>query len=561
MDHLGKLVLLRPDGQEEEFVLAKSSIILGRATISDIVLADARVSRAHARLECRDDGCTLIDLGSANGIRVNGQQVERAVLAPGDVVELGDSVLRFEVEGPEIEPDTTPINSEAELEATLAQTFVPMTLTNTQMPRLVVHTPTKTWEVPLNQEALVIGRQAGNDLILDEANVSRRHARLERVGESFRLHDLDSTNGTWLGPQRIETHTLQDGETIRIGQAQLVFKSGFEAEHLTLVEEARPGEKFVRQPVVFVPGMMGSELWRGSERVWPNVKMMFTHPDICRFEPDDALEPGGIVGEVVVVPNLVKQQRYSRLGDHLEEALGYEREKNLLEFAYDWRQDNRLSAQRLAQAIDRWPVTPPITLIAHSLGCLVSRYYVERLGGKHKVGRLILLGGPHYGYPKAISHLLSGPDLLPFGLLGDRLRQVISTFPSIYQILPTSTYVVDQTGQAIDLFSDETWLPENQRPLLRNAAAFRRELGAQSSVPTVSIFGYGLKTIIGIQVQHNQAGQWQKINLDLKEVGDADVPEASAVLSGSEIHPIHQHHGSLYIDNDVKMRLKLELTR
>jgi hypothetical protein len=37
--------------------------------------------------------------------------------------------------------------------------------------------------------------------------------------------------------------------------------------------------------------------------------------------------------------------------------------------------------------------------------------------------------------------------------------------------------------------------------------------------------------------------------------------QSSAVLPGSEIHPVQQNHGTLYVDNDVKMRLKLELTR
>jgi len=39
------------------------------------------------------------------------------------------------------------------------------------------------------------------------------------------------------------------------------------------------------------------------------------------------------------------------------------------------------------------------------------------------------------------------------------------------------------------------------------------------------------------------------------------VPERSAVLDGTEIHPVQQYHGSLFVDNDVKMRLKLELSR
>ena len=42
--------------------------------------------------------------------------------------------------------------------------------------------------------------------------------------------------------------------------------------------------------------------------------------------------------------------------------------------------------------------------------------------------------------------------------------------------------------------------------------------------------------------------------------GDGMIPEMSAVLPGAEIHPVHQHHGSLYVDNDVRMRLKIELT-
>jgi pimeloyl-ACP methyl ester carboxylesterase len=440
-----------------------------------------------------------------------------------------------------------------------------MTLTNTSIPRLAIHTPNRTWEVLLNQETLSIGRHAGNDLMLDGGNVSRHHARIEQTGAGFRLRDLGSTNGTWLGSQRIDERLLRAGDTVRIGNARLVFKGGFELADLTFIEGQRaladPARAGSRPPVVFVPGMMGSELWRGSERIWPNVKALFTQPEIYCLGENDGIEARGLVGEVVLIPNFVKQQHYNRLGDYLEEALGYERGKDLLEFGYDCRQDNRLSAQRLAAAIDQWPVAGPITLIAHSLGCIVSRYYVERLGGKHKVGRLILLGGPHAGYPRAISHLLVGLDLLPFGLYGERLRKVIATFPSLYQILPTAFYVADQAGQPIDILSDASWVATEQRPLLHGAHRFRQELGTQTSVPTVSIFGYGLKTITGIQVQRTSSGTWEKVDFAHNDVGDTDVPTTSAVLAGSEIHPVQQHHGSLYVDNDVKMRLRLELTR
>jgi hypothetical protein len=157
--------------------------------------------------------------------------------------------------------------------------------------------------------------------------------------------------------------------------------------------------------------------------------------------------------------------------------------------------------------------------------------------------------------------LLFGPKLLPFGLLGERLREVISTFPSMYQLLPIYACAEDQKKQSIDLLFDETWLLEEQRPLLRTAREFRKELGTHCSVPSISIFGYGIKTVTRVKVKRNPQGRWQNVDFDLEESGDATVPEQSAIVEGSEIHPVQQDHGTLYVDRDVKKRLKVELTR
>ncbi len=151
-------------------------------------------------------------------------------------------------------------------------------------------------------------------------------------------------------------------------------------------------------------------------------------------------------------------------------------------------------------------------------------------------------------------------DFLPFGLLGDRLRDVVASFDSAYCLLPADTVVADQHGKSFGILDDETWLPEHLVPKLRNAREFRRELGTRSSVPTISIFGYGLDTLTQVHVQRDQDGRWSQFRT-VKESGDDTVPENSAILEGSEIHPVQQHHGALYVDNDVKMRLKLELMK
>lgn len=562
MQAFGKLILTRPGVPEQEFTLAKARVSIGRAATNDIVLRDPKASRLHARLECGDASCTLVDLSSTNKTDLNGVTVDRALLKPGDVIAVGDSYLHFETTPPRPELELTPIHSEVDLEAALAQSPLPVSLRATLTPRLVVRTRNRTIEAPLTQETLTIGRRADNDIRLADPKVSRHHTRVERRTGGFVIRDLGSGNGTWFGGERIEERTLQDGDTIQIGDAQLFFKSGMETEAFTLSEPLKPDAKGARPPVVIVPGLMGSELWRGSERLWPNVRRFFADPEKLRLPDPEGQSPEArcLVGEVVIVPNLIKFEQYDRLGDFLEEALGYERGKDLMEFAYDWRQDVRLSAKRLAEAIENWEVQGPVTIIAHSLGCLVSRYYVEHLDGKDKVRRLILLGGPHLGVPMAMTRLLFGQEFLPLGLLDERMRQVLASFPSMYQILPTYPCAVDQTGRAIKVLEDETWLPERYRHLLRSAREFRRELRTRSSVPAVSIFGYGLKTVTGAKLVRDAEGELQKVNFTSESAGDSSVPQKSAVLAGSEIHPVQQYHGALYVDNDVKMRLKLELT-
>ena len=434
-------------------------------------------------------------------------------------------------------------------------------LRDTTVPHLVLHLPDRTWEVQLTDDPITIGRGSRNDVRITDESVSKCHALVERRGAGYVIRDAGSRNGIWLGQVRVEEHQLSDGDVLSVGRAKLFFKGGFAPDDLTLLASPRIDGRPARRPVVFVPGLMGSELWLGSERLWPNPRLIISNVEVYALPGDPRIEARGILNDVVIVPNLIQLRQYSGLGDYLVSGLGYTRGKDLLEFGYDWRHDIRLAAQRLAEAIERWQVQAPITIIAHSLGTLVTRYYVERLGGKQFVERIILMGGPHYGTPAGLASILSGPGILPFGMGAEKMRDVLATFPSAYQILPTYACAVDQGGSRIDLLKEEWWLPERQRPLLRAARSFRRELGTTSSVPTVSIFGYGLKTKLRATFHRKAEGLWDKVDFVEDSAGDQSVPSGSAVLKDSEIHPVFQEHGSLYVDDSVRMRLKVELTR
>jgi pSer/pThr/pTyr-binding forkhead associated (FHA) protein len=557
----GKLILLNPNGPEQEFNLGKTSISLGRANTNDIILNDVRVSRSHARLEYGTRGITLLDLGSSNGTRLNGVRIERATLRPGDTVSLGSQQLKYKVEDPSEDVGLTKIDTQMQLDQTMNQEFLPVAINETSVPSLVVFTGEKTWRIDLNNlDQAMIGRDESCTIYIDSPKVSRRHAVVQQVSGTFILKDSDSTNGTWLGSHKVEHHILQDGDVFRIGPAQIIFKRGFQEQALTMADEQLTLPTG-RRTVVFVPGLMGSEFWLGNERVWPSIRTIFTNPEIFTYPSNVPLEPRNIVDEVVIVPNLIKQDQYNRLGDYLVEELNYTRGVDFFEFPYDWRQDVRTSAEQLSQLVASLPTTQPVIIIAHSLGTMVSRYYIECLGGHRRIERVILMGGPHKGAVKGLVSMLVAPEVLPFGIMGERLRQIVMTFPSSYQILPDYAVGTDQEGKLINFLEDPGWLEKKYLPLLQLGKEFRSELKASASIPSVSVFGYGIKTISNISVVRDTNGKLLDVDYLTGNIGDGSVLEQSAFLTGSEIHPVHQHHGSLFIDNDVKMRLKLELTR
>jgi pSer/pThr/pTyr-binding forkhead associated (FHA) protein len=602
--HVYRLVVAAPQWTKE-FLIEQNVVRIGRGPDNDIRIEDDRVSRQHAQLVRHADGYEIVDLESANGLTIHNTRVARKLLVDGDVVWLSSNVsLTWRTTEASTKPHAvrekaqtpapmvgdpsarrTPakMGTGSDLDAIEQTTYIDVAqylerdvflerdadpgagsstiVRDHRIPHLVIHAPSGTWDVQFTKERMTIGRDDDNDIPIAEPSVSRRHASIERRGTDFVVRELQSTNGIWRGEERIRELTLRDGDVLSLGHARLVFKGGFAADDLTLTGIPSINGKARRRPVVIVPGFGGSELWLGGERLWPAHKRMITHPETLQLPGDPRVEARRIVNEVVYVPHLVKQQQYGRLGDYLETELQYTRGKDLLEFAYDWRQDARLASLRLAEAIENWGVKGPITILAHSLGTLVTRYYVERLGGESRVERIILLGGPHHGAPKGLLALVFGPGILSFGKVDERIRQVLTTFPSAYQTIPTYPCVTDQDGETIKLYQDESWLAERQRPLLRAARSFRSELGQLSSVPSLSIFGYGVKTIVRVKIERRSDGLWENVRVLEDTSGDSAVPAGSAVLKGSDIHPVNQEHGSLYIDDGVKMRLKTALTQ
>ncbi len=77
----------------------------------------------------------------------------------------------------------------------------------------------------LNEEKVTVGRLADNTLPIDDASVSSHHAEIFFEGDKYHLHDLGSTNGTFVNGEQVTDAILQQGDEVRFGRIEAVFSA------------------------------------------------------------------------------------------------------------------------------------------------------------------------------------------------------------------------------------------------------------------------------------------------------------------------------------------------
>ncbi len=341
--------------------------------------------------------------------------------------------------------------------------------------------------------------------------------------------------------------------------------------------------------LVFVPGFMGSNLKKGDGIVWGNpfetlkyhlgFEVLLDH----LFQPmtypnlSSELKPAGIVKEILFVPPWRKQPQENRLLSHLR-SIGYsidpaadekDVKKAAYTFAYDWRQDNRISAQELGTAIERWRTRhskAEVWIIAHSMGGLVARWYIEMLGGRGIVNKLFLMAAPGDGTPLALQALRDGLGILirkVFSRYGshERSRDMLRTFPSLYQLLPSSNPFLDTVDNVpLDVFDGDGWLPSQYHSLLKDGQCFNQVLGTTLSVETFCFYGVQKRTLSAAKVPLLDETRWGKEIWIQYAVGDAVIPRWSAIhKNANQILPYSVAHHNIYLARDVLEKLKFEL--
>jgi len=193
-------VTIESSGRSVTRELSAAEYTVGRDTACDIVVDVPFVSRRHARLIRQDRSYRYVHEGS-NPTLLKGAPIVDRVVQDGDelLVGSGRESVRF--------------------------IFRFGTSKQTQAPRDLADDQTNSGFVDLAVgDKLRIGREAGNDLVLDSPVISRRHAAIERFADGVHVRDLGSTNGTFLNGNAITVAVMGEGDSVRIGPYKLLLR-------------------------------------------------------------------------------------------------------------------------------------------------------------------------------------------------------------------------------------------------------------------------------------------------------------------------------------------------
>lgn len=324
--------------------------------------------------------------------------------------------------------------------------------------------------------------------------------------------------------------------------------------------------------VVIIPGIGGSALADSSGPVWPPSLAQLARPAALIEKLRGPLDPAGIVNDVVFFGGLWTQKSYGRLLSFLSDALGLIEGQNLFAFAYDWRQSNADSAQRLGAYLEEILDRPTssgreFVLIAHSMGGLVARSFMgQGSRATRRVSALVFLGTPHVGAPGALDTLLGGWAFGPRPLrvaadlykpLKKSLAELAFTYQSAYELLPQPSYgeggIVLADGRATNIYADVGWLPHPELGTrLASAKDFHQSLPTAFSPKTWLIAGTHFKTTMYLKSTRLGQGWWKKYRLEHNEVGDGTVPATASEFGELSYLSFTSKHGEIYIHPDVQ---------
>jgi hypothetical protein len=211
----------------------------------------------------------------------------------------------------------------------------------------------------------------------------------------------------------------------------------------------------LKEPIIIVPGILGSELYNGDDLIWPDLLQMAMDPGDEFLRENLMLDSDGKSIKDIEIGDIVKKIAYPPVGIDIFDSLinklissDYTLNKDLFLLPYDWRLDLKTNKELLNQKVQEAKSISghqKVNIVAHSMGGLLTKEYLSQYG-KNDIDNLIFIGTPHLGAPKAGKVLLEGDRFGIPWLSEDIMQQISINSPSSYELLPIQKYFDQFTG-------------------------------------------------------------------------------------------------------------------
>lgn len=206
-----------------------------------------------------------------------------------------------------------------------------------------------------------------------------------------------------------------------------------------------------KEPVLIIPGILGSELYDTNNLVWPNITQMLLDRGDDFMVQSLSLDGNGNSIRTVQTGDIVRAvgtvNIFAGLIESLEEA-GYMSEESYFTFPYDWRLSLDISMSLLAEKINtikQQTGYEKVHVIAHSMGGLLLKDYLHTYGSG-LIDKVIFIGTPHLGAPKAAKTILFGDRFGNSWLAEEAMRIIARNALAVYQLLPNQEYFNEFSG-------------------------------------------------------------------------------------------------------------------
>ena len=337
----------------------------------------------------------------------------------------------------------------------------------------------------------------------------------------------------------------------------------------------------MRDVIIVLPGITGSVLKRNGVIVWGysastigqalitlgdsmEDALALPHDDPNLDDLGDGIVADALMPDLHLLPGIWKIDGYGKIVEAIKNNFEVFEGRNFFQFPYDWRRDNRVSARKLARAAHGWlsdwrqssgNAQARLILVGHSMGGLVSRYFLECMEGWKTTKALVTFGTPYRGSLNALDGLANGLKKGPLDL-----SKLAHHLTALYQLLPVFECYDPGDGKLVRV-GEATGIPNVDEGKAAAALAFHREIehavAQNQKLPMYHSAGYQIYPVVGVAQQTTLSARHAGTKVEMLTTykgdalgGDGTVPRISAIPIELSVNPsaamyAGTQHGSL----------------